>query len=486
MKNIFVEQQSLAEYAEKAYLNYSMYVVLDRALPHIGDGLKPVQRRIIYAMSELGLRSGTKFKKSARTVGDVIGKFHPHGDTAVYEAMIIMAQSFSYRHPLIDGQGNWGSSDDPKSFAAMRYTESRLTPYANSLLAELNMGNTDWLENFDGTLTEPVVLPAQVPNLLLNGGTGIAVGMSTDIPPHNLNEVCTALCALIDKPNLPVEQVLAIIKAPDFATAAPIVNTQQEIRDTYLTGKGSIKQQAKWHREQNLIVITALPMHTSGAKVLDQIGNQMLQKKLPMLVDLIDESDTEIRLVLELKSKKVDVQQLIAHLFATTDLERNHRVNLNVIGINGLPARKPMLTILTEWLQWRSAIVKQRINYRLGKIDARLHLLDGLLIALLNIDAVIAIIRTEDKPLEKLMQRFNLSKLQANYILDTRLRQLARIEEVQLQAEKAKLEAEKAGLQQLLDSPSKFKKQLKAEIKLAMQAVWTAAKVANRKCHSSI
>jgi len=463
------ERQDLIEYAEKAYLNYSMYVVLDRALPHIGDGLKPVQRRIVYAMSELGLNAGAKFKKSARTVGDVIGKFHPHGDTAVYEAMILMAQSFSYRYPLIDGQGNWGSTDDPKSFAAMRYTESRLTKYASTLLAELTQGNVEWVENFDGTLKEPEILPATIPNIILNGASGIAVGMTTDIPPHNLSEVGAALIALLDNPSLSVEDLMQYIQGPDYTSDAPIVNTPSDIQEMYRSGRGSIKQQAKWQQEEHQIVITALPMHSSGAKVMDQIGSQMVAKKLPMITDLVDESDDSTRLVIELKSKKVDAEQLMAHLFATTDLERSHRVNMNVIGIAGKPGVMPLNRLLSEWLQWRTAMLTKRLNHRLQQIAKRLHLLAGLLIAFLNIDEVIHIIRTADDPHQELKNRFPLDDIQVKYILDTRLRQLARLEEMEIQAENDKLQQEQAELQKILASKARMKTLLKTELKKAIK-----------------
>ena len=395
-----VEQMSLRDYAEKAYLDYSMYVILDRALPHVGDGLKPVQRRIVYAMSELGLKATAKYKKSARTVGDVIGKFHPHGDSAAYEAMVLMAQNFSYRYPLIDGQGNWGSPDDPKSFAAMRYTESRLTAYADVLLTELGQGTVDWQPNFDGTLDEPMVLPAQVPNLLLNGTTGIAVGMATDIPPHNLTEVVAATIHLLDAPKASVADLCAHIKGPDFPTEAEIITPVAELNALYETGRGALRVRAAYHIEEGAVVIHALPHQVSGAKVLEQIAAQMQARKLPMVSDLRDESDHEhpTRLVLLPKSNRIDIDAVMSHLFATTDLERSYRVNLNVIGVDGRPAVKSLVTILSEWLVFRKATVKRRLTYRLERVERRMHLLEGYLIAFLNIDEVIRIIREEESP----------------------------------------------------------------------------------------
>ena len=460
------EIQSLRDYAEKAYLDYSMYVILDRALPNIGDGLKPVQRRIVYAMSELGLRAGAKYKKSARTVGDVIGKFHPHGDSAAYEAMVLMAQPFSYRYPLVDGQGNWGSPDDPKSFAAMRYTESRLSPYAKVLLEELSQGTVDWGPNFDGTLNEPLVLPAQVPNILLNGTTGIAVGMATDIPPHNLREVVAGCVHLLENSRAPEEEVLAHIKGPDYPTEADIISTNEEIAQIYQTGRGAIKQRASWSMEDGEIVITALPHQTSGAKLLEQIAEQMNGKKLPMVSDLRDESDHEnpTRLVIVPRSNRVDTDALMAHLCATTDLERSHRVNLNMIGVDGKPQVKPLYKILKEWVNFRLVTVRRRLQYRLDKVDARLHLLDGLLIAFLNIDEVIQIIRTEDEPKQVLMTRFGLTEVQADYILDTRLRQLARLEEMKIRAEQDELQKEKAELEAILGSTQRLKTKVKKEL----------------------
>lgn len=461
-----VEQFSLKDYTEKAYLDYSMYVILDRALPHIGDGLKPVQRRIIYAMSELGLNASSKHKKSARTVGDVIGKFHPHGDSAAYEAMVLMAQPFSFRYPLVDGQGNWGSPDDPKSFAAMRYTESKLTKFSQALLDELGQGTTDWQPNFDGTLDEPCVLPAKVPHILLNGTTGIAVGMATDIPPHNLKEVVDACVHLLDKPKASLLDISEFIKGPDYPTDAEIITAKDDILAIYESGRGSIKMRATFVREGQDIVITALPHQVSGAKVLEQIAAQMQAKKLPLVTDLRDESDHEnpTRLVIEPKSNRVDVDELMSHLFASTDLEKNYRVNLNLIGVDGRPKVKGLIEILKEWLGFRIATTRRRLNYRLDKINHRLHLLAGRMIAFLNLDEVIRIIREEDKPKQELMRRFELSELQADYILETRLRQLARLEEMQIRAEQDELEEEKAQLELILSSDARLKTLVKKEL----------------------
>jgi topoisomerase-4 subunit A len=460
------EQVSIRDYAEKAYLDYSMYVILDRALPHVGDGLKPVQRRIVYAMSELGLKAGAKYKKSARTVGDVIGKFHPHGDSSVYEAMVIMAQPFNYRYPLIDGQGNWGSADDPKSFAAMRYTESKLTAFADVLMAEVGLGTVDWQPNFDGTLDEPTLLPARVPSILLNGTTGIAVGMATDIPPHNLNEVVSACIHLLEKPKATVREINEHVIAPDYPTEAEIITSPQAILDTYETGKGSLKMRAIYTQEQGDIVVTALPHQVSGAKVLEQIAAQMQAKKLPTVVDLRDESDHEnpTRLIIVPKSNRIDVQALMSHLFHSTDLEKNYRINLNMIGVNGRPQVKNLVMILKEWLQYRKDTIVRRLEYRLQKILDRLHLLDGLLIAFLNMDEVIHIIRTEDKPKQKLIARFNLSEMQADYVLDTRLRQLARLEELKIKAEQEELAAERDAIQKTLGSDARLKTLIKKEL----------------------
>ncbi|MCG8427630.1 MAG: DNA topoisomerase IV subunit A, partial [Chromatiales bacterium] len=461
-----IEQMPLKTFTEKAYLDYSMYVILDRALPHIGDGLKPVQRRIVYAMSELGLTAAAKFKKSARTVGDVLGKFHPHGDTACYEAMVLMAQDFSYRYPLVDGQGNWGSPDDPKSFAAMRYTESRLTAYAQVLLSELGQGTVDWLPNFDGTLEEPKVLPARLPNLLLNGTTGIAVGMATDIPPHNLREVAAACVHLLENPNSSLEDVVTYIPGPDFPTEAEIITPHTDLLKLYRTGNGSVRMRARYEREQGDVVITALPHQVSGAKVLEQIAQQMQAKKLPMVEDLRDESDHEnpTRLVIVPRSNRVDIERMMSHLFATTDLERTYRVNLNVIGLDGRPQVKNLLDMLKEWLRFRYDTVKRRLEHRLEKVNRRLHLLDGLLIAFLNIDEVIRIIRTEDNPKAELMRRFSLTEVQADYILDTKLRQLARLEEMKIKAEQKELAEERDWLEKTLGSRQRMKTLIRKEI----------------------
>ncbi|MDO8845794.1 DNA topoisomerase IV subunit A [Methylicorpusculum sp.] len=460
------EQLPLKEFTEKAYLDYSMYVILDRALPNIGDGLKPVQRRIVYAMSELGLNAAAKYKKSARTVGDVLGKFHPHGDSACYEAMVLMAQNFSYRYPLIDGQGNWGSPDDPKSFAAMRYTESRLTAYAQSLLSELGQGTVNWVDNFDGSLKEPVVLPARLPNVLLNGTTGIAVGMATDIPPHNLREIAAACILLLEAPETSLEELLTHVKGPDYPTEAEIITPYEEIQSMYATGNGSIKMRAKYEVEENNIVITALPYQVSGSKLMEQIAAQMNAKKLPMIDDLRDESDHEnpTRLVVIPKLKRIDVDALMSHLFATTDLEKNYRVNMNMIGLDGKPQVKNLRKILSEWLVFRTETVRRRLQYRLDKVLARLHILDGLLIAYLNIDEVIAIIRSEDKPKPVLMERFGLTDLQAEAILELKLRHLAKLEEMKIRGEQADLEKERQALEKTLGSPALLNRLIKKEL----------------------
>jgi len=460
------EQLPLHEFTEKAYLDYSMYVILDRALPHIADGLKPVQRRIVYAMSELGLDASAKYKKSARTVGDVLGKYHPHGDSACYEAMVLMAQDFSYRYPLIDGQGNWGSPDDPKSFAAMRYTEARLTPYAQTLLDELEQGTVTWQDNFDGTLKEPKLLPARLPNVLLNGATGIAVGMATDIPPHNLREIVAACLLLLENPNTPLEQLLQAIKGPDFPTPAEIITPLEELQKLYAIGTGSVKMRATYEVEDGAIIITALPHQVSGAKVLEQIAAQMQAKKLPMLEDLRDESDHEnpTRLVLIPKGKRIDVAAVMSHLFATTDLEKNYRVNLNLIGLNGKPQVKPLQTILSEWLQFRINTVRLRLHHRLDKVEARLHILAGLLIAYLNIDEVVAIIRHEDRPKPVLMARFGLSDAQAEAILELKLRHLAKLEEMKIRGEQNELERERETLQKTLASERLLKRLIAREL----------------------
>lgn len=460
------EQLPLKEFTEKAYLDYSMYVILDRALPHIGDGLKPVQRRIVYAMSELGLTALAKYKKSARTVGDVLGKYHPHGDSACYEAMVLMAQDFSYRYTLIDGQGNWGSPDDPKSFAAMRYTESRLTAYAQTLLSELGQGTVDWTDNFDGTLKEPVLLPARLPNVLLNGTMGIAVGMATDIPPHNLREVAKACLQLLDEPETPLEALLEHVKGPDYPTDAEIISSAADLRKLYLTGNGSVKMRAKYELEDGNIVITALPHQVSGAKLLEQIAAQMLAKKLPMIEDLRDESDHEnpTRLLIIPKSKRLDVEAVMSHLFATTDMEKNYRVNMNMIGLNGKPQVKNLKQILSEWLSFRTETVRRRLQHRLDKVLARLHILEGLLIAYLNIDEVIAIIRSEDHPKPVLMARFGLSDLQAEAILELKLRHLAKLEEMKIRGEQDELEQERQDLEKTLGSERLLNRLIRKEI----------------------
>lgn len=460
------EQIALKEYAEKAYLDYSMYVVLDRALPSIADGLKPVQRRIIYAMSELGLSATSKHKKSARTVGDVIGKFHPHGDSACYEAMVLMAQPFSYRYTLVDGQGNFGSVDDPKSFAAMRYTESRLSAYAKVLLSELGQGTVEWQPNFDGTLSEPCLLPARLPNVLLNGASGIAVGMATDVPPHNMKEVASACIRLLGNSKATVAELFEHVKGPDFPTGAEIITPPEDILAMYETGNGSIKLRAVWAREDGNIVITALPHQVSPGKIMEQIAAQMRAKKLPMLDDLRDEGDHEnpTRLVLIPRSNRVDLFGLMSHLFATTDLERNVRVNLNLIGIDGKPRVKNLAQILLEWLSFRTDTVRRRLQWRLDKVLDRLHILEGLLVAYLNIDEVIRIVREEDEPGPVLMATFNLSERQSEAILDLKLRYLARLEEMKISGEQAELEEERQGLEAILNSPRKLKKLIADEI----------------------
>jgi len=461
-----VEQQALATFTEKAYLDYSMYVILDRALPHIADGFKPVQRRIIYAMSELGLKASAKHKKSARTVGDVLGKFHPHGDTACYEAMVLMAQNFSYRYPLIDGQGNWGSPDDPKSFAAMRYTEARLAAYAELLLAELPLGTVAWTDNFDATLQEPALLPARLPNVLLNGAMGIAVGMSADILPHNLVEVANACIHLLDYPDADLDALLTHIQAPDFPTTAEIITPKDVLRQLYATGNGSIRMRAVYIEEKHQIVITALPYQVSGAKIIEQIAWQMQQKKLPMVEDVRDESDHEhpTRLVIIPRSNRIDVQELMLHLFATTDLEHSYRVNFNLIGLDGKPQVKSLVNLLNEWMQFRLQTVIKRTTFRLQKVCDRLHILDGLIIVFLNIDAIIAIIRENDNPKPELMSHFALTSQQADAILDLKLRHLAKLEEMHLRAEQAELIAERDTLQDILNDEQCLRAVVKAEI----------------------
>ncbi|URL57652.1 DNA topoisomerase IV subunit A [Luteibacter flocculans] len=461
------EQIPLKDYAERAYLDYSMYVVLDRALPFVGDGLKPVQRRIIYAMSELALGATAKPKKSARTIGDVIGKFHPHGDSACYEAMVLMAQPFSYRYPLVDGHGNFGSPDDPKSFAAMRYTESRLTPIAEVLLSELGHGTTDWVPNFDGTLEEPSWLPARVPHVLLNGSMGIAVGMATDIPPHNLREVASACIRLLDDPDATIIDLCEHVHGPDYPTTAEIITPRKEIVAMYQNGIGSIRARAVYERDDGNIVITALPHQVSPSKILEQIAAQMRAKKLPMLEDLRDESDHEnpIRLVLVPRSNRVDVDEMMQHLFATTDLEKSFRVNLNMIGLDGRPQVKDLKMVLSEWLRFRTDTVTRRLNHRLGRVERRLHMLEALRIAYLNIDEVIRIVRTEEEPKPVLIARFRLDEEQADYILETKLRQLARLEEMKINEERDKLEEERARINVLLKSPAKLKGLIKEELR---------------------
>ncbi|HHF3525907.1 TPA: DNA topoisomerase IV subunit A [Haemophilus influenzae] len=461
-----IEQMPLRTFTEKAYLNYSMYVIMDRALPFIGDGLKPVQRRIVYAMSELGLNATAKYKKSARTVGDVLGKFHPHGDSACYEAMVLMAQPFSYRYPLVDGQGNWGAPDDPKSFAAMRYTESRLSKISEILLNELGQGTVDYQPNFDGTLAEPQYLPARLPHILLNGTTGIAVGMATDIPPHNINEIADASVMLLDNPKARLDDILEIVQGPDFPTEAEIISPKSEIRKIYEQGRGSIKMRAIWKKEDGEIIISALPHQSSPSKVIAQIADQMTAKKLPMLEDIRDEADHEnpIRIVLVPRSNRVDTDALMAHLFATTDLEKSYRVNMNMIGLDHKPAVKGLLEILNEWLTFRRTTVTRRLQYRLDKVLSRLHILEGLMIAFLNIDEVIEIIRHEDDPKAELMARFNLSDEQADAILNLRLRHLAKLEENQLKAEQDELEKERLNLEAILGSERRLNTLIKKEI----------------------
>lgn len=461
-----VEQLPMRKFTEDAYLNYSMYVIMDRALPYIGDGLKPVQRRIIYAMSELGLSASAKYKKSARTVGDVLGKYHPHGDSACYEAMVLMAQPFSYRYPLVDGQGNWGAPDDPKSFAAMRYTEAKLSKFAEVLLGELGQGTVEWQPNFDGTMKEPQMLPARLPHILLNGVTGIAVGMATDIPPHNVREVADATIHLIDNPKSELADIMNFVKGPDYPTEAEIISPKADLDKIYRTGRGSIKMRAVWHKEGNEIVITSLPHQVSGAKLLEQIAGQMRAKKLPMVDDLRDESDHEnpTRIVVVPRSNRVDSDQLMNHLFASTDLEKNFRVNLNMIGLDNRPQVKGLVQILSEWIEFRRTTVRRRLQYRLDKVLARLHILEGLLIAYLNLDEVIEIIRTEDDPKAVLMARFGITDIQADAILDTKLRHLAKLEEMKIRGEQEELEKERDKLELLLGSERRLNTLLKKEI----------------------
>lgn len=461
-----VEQLPLRKFTEDAYLNYSMYVIMDRALPFIGDGLKPVQRRIVYAMSELGLSATAKYKKSARTVGDVLGKYHPHGDSACYEAMVLMAQPFSYRYPLVDGQGNWGAPDDPKSFAAMRYTESRLSRFSEVLLSELGQGTVDWQPNFDGTMKEPKMLPARLPHILLNGVTGIAVGMATDIPPHNAREVAAAAVHMIDNPKADLDALMEFVKGPDYPTEAEVITPKAELKKVYRTGRGSIKMRAVWHKENGDIVITSLPHQVSGAKLLEQIATQMRAKKLPMVEDLRDESDHEnpTRIVVVPRSNRIDCEQLMNHLFASTDLEKSFRVNLNMLGLDGRPQVKGLVSIISEWLEYRRITVRRRLQHRLDKVTARLHILEGLLAAYLNIDEVIEIIRSEDDPKAELMSRFDLTAIQADAILEIKLRQLAKLEEIKIRGEQDELSKEKEHLEKLLGSERRLNTLIKKEL----------------------
>nr|MCU0539766.1 DNA topoisomerase IV subunit A [Desulfobacterales bacterium] len=461
-----VEQLPLSEFVRPAYLNYAMYVIMDRALPFIGDGLKPVQRRIVYAMSELGLRASAKYKKSARTVGDVLGKYHPHGDSACYEAMVLMAQPFSYRYPLVDGQGNWGSTDNPKDFAAMRYTEARLSGYADMLLAEVEMGTTAWVPNFDGTLKEPVALPARLPNILLNGATGIAVGMTTEIPPHNIGEVTAALIHLIDHPTAGIAELCARISGPDFPTGAELITPAAEIREAYRTGQGSLRLRATYEADNGDIIITALPYQVSPARIIEQIAAMMQAKKLPMVADIRDESDHEdpIRLRIIPRSNRVDKEVLMSHLLATTELEKSYRLNLNVIGLNRRPQTLGLAALLVQWLEFRKETVLKRLRHRLEQINERLHILEGLLIVFLHLDEVIRIIRASEDPAQELMRRFRLSEIQVEAILQIRLRQLARLEEIKLKAEKKELETEKREIEAVLGSERKLKSLIKREL----------------------
>ena len=458
---------SLKEYAEESYLNYSMYVILDRALPHVGDGMKPVQRRILYAMSELGLNAGSKYKKSARTVGDVIGKFHPHGDSAAYEAMVLMAQNFSFRYPLVDGQGNWGTQDDPKSFAAMRYTESKLTGFADLLLSELKLGTVDWQPNFDGSLLEPIILPAKIPSILLNGTTGIAVGMATDIPSHNIQEVLDACIHILDNPKASTKDLLKYIKGPDFSNNAPLIASAEELLEMYETGRGGFKIRANWTQEGNNIVVNALPHQASGSKILEQIAEQMLKKKLPMVVDLRDEGDHKepVRLVIALKSNRVDAAEVMNHLYATTDLQKNYRSNINLISLKGSPRVFALNQLLSEWLKFRQQTVMRKLEHRLDQVDDRIHILEGLLIVYLDLDKVIHIIRNSDDPKKELMKAFKISEIQTNAILEIRLRQLAKLEQIKLEEEKTALEIERSELEKIIKSKARLKTYIKNELK---------------------
>ena len=458
---------SLKEYAEESYLNYAMYVILDRALPHVGDGMKPVQRRILYAMSELGLNAGSKYKKSARTVGDVIGKFHPHGDSAAYEAMVLMAQNFSFRYPLVDGQGNWGTQDDPKSFAAMRYTESKLTGFADLLLSELKLGTVDWQPNFDGSLLEPIILPAKIPSILLNGTTGIAVGMATDIPSHNIQEVLDACIYMLDNPKASTKDLMKFIKGPDFSNNAPLIASQEELLEMYETGKGGFKIRAQWLTEGNDIVINALPHQASGSKILEQIADQMQKKKIPMVVDLRDEGDHKepVRLVIALKSNRVDAGEVMNHLYATTDLQKNYRANINLISLKGSPRVFGLNSLIYEWLTFRQQTVLRKLEHRLDQVDDRIHILEGLLIVYLDLDKVIHIIRNSDEPKKELMKAFKISEIQTNAILEIRLRQLAKLEQIKLEEEKGQLELERAELEKIIKSKARLKTYIKTELK---------------------
>ena len=462
-----LDKQSIKKYAENAYLNYSMYVILDRALPNIGDGLKPVQRRILYAMSELGLNASSKYKKSARTVGDVIGKFHPHGDSAAYEAMVLMAQDFSFRYPFVDGQGNWGSQDDPKSFAAMRYTESKLTKFSDLLIDELKQGTVDWQPNFDGSLLEPVIFPAKVPSILLNGTTGIAVGMATDIPSHNMTEVIDATIHVLENPKTSVDQILKYIKGPDFSNNAPIVASPEELNEMYSTGRGAFKMKCAWKKEGNDIIVTDLPHQTSGSKVLEQISNQMINKKLPMIVDLRDEGDHEepTRLVISLKSNRVNAEDLMNHLYASTDLQKNYRGNFNLISLKGSPKVYSIKDLLSDWIAFRKTTVTRKLEHRLDQVDDRLHILEGLLIVYLDLDKVIKIIRQSDDPKKELTKKFKISDIQANAILEIKLRQLAKLEQIKLEEERDALKKEKKELEKILNSKARLKTFIKNELK---------------------
>ena len=457
---------SLKKYAEESYLNYAMYVILDRALPNIGDGLKPVQRRILYAMSELGLNAGAKYKKSARTVGDVIGKFHPHGDSAAYEAMVLMAQNFSFRYPLVDGQGNWGSQDDPKSFAAMRYTESKLTKFANLLLEELKFGTVDWQPNFDGSLLEPIIFPAKVPSILLNGTSGIAVGMATDIPSHNLNEVIDATVHMLENPSADLAAILKHIKGPDFSNGAKLIVSNEELNEIYTTGKGGYKIQAKWTKEENQIIINALPYQASGAKILEQIADQMQNKKIPMVVDLTDEGDHEepIRLAITMKSNRVNPDDLMNHLFASTDLQKTYRANMNLISLKGSPKVFSLVELIKEWLTFRKNTVTRKLEHRLDQVNDRLHIVEGLLIVYLDLDKVIKIIRESDEPKPEIIKYFKISEIQANAILEIKLRQLAKLEQIKLEEEKSTLVGEQKEIEKILGSSSRLKTLIKKEL----------------------